>query len=71
MTRYILLFLALATMGAAFPSVARAQAADYPSRQIRLVVPYAPGGIADLLGRVVAQPLGATPAFRTCRPLQR
>ena len=44
--------------GALLPALAYAQTADYPSRQIRLVVPYAPRGIADLLGRVVAAPLG-------------
>jgi tripartite-type tricarboxylate transporter receptor subunit TctC len=35
-----------------------AQTGDFPSRQMRLVVPYAPGGIADVLGRIIAQPLG-------------
>jgi len=38
---------------------AAAQTGDFPSRQIRLIVPYAPGGIADILGRILAQPLGA------------
>ena len=37
---------------------AHAQPASYPSRSIRLVVPYAAGGIADLLARTIAQHLG-------------
>lgn len=37
---------------------AAAQTADFPSRSIRIVVPYAAGGIADLLARAVGQHLG-------------
>jgi len=43
---------------ALLPAAALAQPVDFPSRPIRIVVPYAPGGIADILSRVVAQPLG-------------
>jgi tripartite-type tricarboxylate transporter receptor subunit TctC len=35
-----------------------AQPAGYPSRPIRLIVPYAPGGVADLMSRIIAQRLG-------------
>jgi tripartite-type tricarboxylate transporter receptor subunit TctC len=37
---------------------ARAEA-SYPTRQVRVVVAFAPGGIADVLARVVGQKLGA------------
>jgi len=40
------------------PLVGPAQAETFPSRPIHLIMPYAPGGIVDFTGRVVAQKLG-------------
>jgi len=42
----------------ASPLAVEAQTDAFPSRNIRFVVPYAAGGIADLLARTIAQHLG-------------
>ena len=47
--RLSLLLLCLAAMPAA--------AADYPARAIKMIVPFAPGGGTDVLGRIIAQRL--------------
>ena len=47
-----------ASLWAAQLGAARAQAADWPARPIKLIVPYAPGGSSDTLGRLIARHLG-------------
>ena len=37
--------------------VSNAAADDYPSKPVRLIVPFPPGGSNDLVGRLVAQQL--------------
>jgi tripartite-type tricarboxylate transporter receptor subunit TctC len=46
----------LALLITALPGVATAQ--DYPSKPIKLILPYNPGGIIDFVGRTLAQRLG-------------
>src|SRR4051812_35932729 len=46
-------FLWVAAGAAAIPSIAWAQA--YPSRQVRLVVGFPPGGAADIGARIIGQ----------------
>jgi len=46
-------------IGVAFALVAGlAQAQSFPSKPMRLVVPYPPGGVTDILGRALAQLMG-------------
>jgi tripartite-type tricarboxylate transporter receptor subunit TctC len=52
-----LLGLALVPLAAGWPAAARA--ADFPARQVRIVVPFAPGAAADLVARLIAQELSA------------
>jgi tripartite-type tricarboxylate transporter receptor subunit TctC len=54
-----LTFFVVALAGLVLAAVPQANAADWPAKPIRLVVPSSAGGAADLMGRTFATPLGA------------
>jgi tripartite-type tricarboxylate transporter receptor subunit TctC len=55
---HLLLWAAALALSLAASASAPARAETFPSRPIHLIMPYAPGGIVDFAGRVLAQKLG-------------
>jgi tripartite-type tricarboxylate transporter receptor subunit TctC len=52
--------LVLAGVCASLVPLGAADAQPFPSRTIKLIVPYAPGGAGDVIARIVSQPLSAS-----------
>jgi tripartite-type tricarboxylate transporter receptor subunit TctC len=52
--RNVVSLAALAVLGA---GAANAQQAPYPSKQVRMILPFAPGGPSDIIGRLLSQKL--------------
>ena len=49
---------AMLVLAAAFLMPHIAQAQNYPNRPVRLILPFGPGGVADVTARIVTEKLG-------------
>jgi len=58
MRKSLLLIFTLAALGAS--AGAAGEVSEYPVKPIRIIVPYAPGGGADIVARIVAQKMSET-----------
>src|SRR6266545_721671 len=56
--RAALLLVCSIGLGAVFGPSLPAAAQGYPNRPVRIIVPYGPGGVADVTMRLIAQKLG-------------
>jgi tripartite-type tricarboxylate transporter receptor subunit TctC len=54
----LLALMAISSALAISTAISSAMADDYPSRPIRLIIPFPPGGSNDVVGRIVANQLG-------------
>jgi tripartite-type tricarboxylate transporter receptor subunit TctC len=48
----------VAALGLAHTTAHAQSSTNYPSKPIRMIIPFAPGGASDFVGRIIAQPLG-------------
>ena len=48
----------IAVSAASLAAIGLVQAQNYPNKPITLQIPFAPGGTTDIIGRVIAEPLG-------------
>ncbi|MBR0679961.1 tripartite tricarboxylate transporter substrate binding protein [Roseomonas eburnea] len=50
---------ALGAAALALPALPAAAQGPFPSRAVRIIVPYTPGGVSDITARLIAEPLSA------------
>jgi len=55
--RKLISLVATAALSAVLPLAAMAQA-DYPSKPVKIIVPFPPGGTSDVMGRMMSEELG-------------
>lgn len=54
MFRHLVVLAQVAVCAVLYPALSQAQPQPYPSKPIRMIVPYAPGGGVDIMGRIIS-----------------